>query len=905
MALTPGTRLGHYDVTILIGEGGMGQVWQATDTQLNRQVALKILPDAFAADPDRLARFKREAQILASLNHPNIAAIYGIEEAEGTRALVLELAEGPTLADRIRKGPIPLDEALPIAKQIAEALEAAHEQGVIHRDLKPANVKVKADGTVKVLDFGLAKAFQPDASAPNMSVSPTISLTAAATQMGMVIGTAAYMSPEQARGKPVDKRTDIWAFGVVLFEMLTSAKAYPGDDVSQTLARVIDREPSWEPVPETVPPALSGYLRRCLEKDPKQRIQAIGDVRLALEGAFESVAVPTAVPIEDGGSRRPHATWLALTAVVAALVGGLAVWNLRPVPAIISEPVRFSIGATAGELIGTAPFTRQVVISQDGSYVVYTALNVDNQRPQLYVRRLDELEAAVLRGTELGRGPFASPDGEWVGFLDLGRMALKKVSILGGPPITVTEHASVILGASWEPDDRIIFGSLGGGLFRVSAAGGGTPEPLTTTEVEPGAAWHMEPSLIPGANAVLFVIAETTPVPANGQLAVLELDSGAVTRLGIAGFSPAYVSPGHVVYAVSDGSLRAVPFDADTLEVVGTPIPILEGVTVQPTGAADFSGSDAGHLVYFSGDSGLVSERTLMWVDREGRQEAIGVPPRSYTYARLSPDGTRIALDIRDQQNDIWVWDIAREALTRLTFDPGFKRGPVWTPDGTRIAFTAERDGEETAHWQNADGAGAMERLGPTDGQFLTSFSPDLSRFLFSQPLAPPYDLGVVTLGDERRTELLLETEFNETNGEFSLDGQWIAYESNESGRPEVYVRPFPGVDTAKHQISTGGGTRPLWSRDGSELYYYQDPDRIMVVAVDYEPDFSVGRPEAVVLGPYARPMNSGRHYDVTADGERFLLLADQRTVGGEETLREMTVVHCCPKRDRLASVTR
>ena len=448
MPLSPGTRLGPYSVMAKIGQGGMGEVWQARDTELDRDVALKVLPEAFTQDPDRLARFEREAKVLASLNHPNIGSIYGLEEAEGVRALVLELVEGPTLADRIKQGPIPIDEALPIAKQIAEALEAAHERGVIHRDLKPANVKVKDDGTVKVLDFGLAKAFQPDASDPNVSASPTISLTAAATQMGMVLGTAAYMSPEQAKGKAVDKRADVWAFGVGLYEMLTGRRPFRGDDVSTTLARVIDRDPAWDQVPDDLPPVVLVYLRRCLAKEPKQRVHDVADVRLALAGAFDLPAAPPVVPPQTSAAVPSVQVWQRPTAAIAVplvlvVVTGLAVWSLtRPAPPAPQPLVQFPILAPPGGGLRSRGGDSEVAISPDGTRVVYASGFGAPQNRRLYLRQLGELDATPIRGTEGGYAPFFAPDGQSVGFRAVPGNTVKRVSVLGGPATTILTPAA-------------------------------------------------------------------------------------------------------------------------------------------------------------------------------------------------------------------------------------------------------------------------------------------------------------------------------------------------------------------------------------------------------------------------------------------------------------------------------
>jgi serine/threonine-protein kinase len=632
MALEIGSRLGHYDVTALIGEGGMGQVYQATDTKLNRQVALKILPEAFASDPDRLARFQREAQVLASLNHPNIAQIHGLEDSEGTKALVLELVEGPTLADRIAQGPIPLDEALPIAKQIAEALEAAHEAGVIHRDLKPANIKVRDDGTVKVLDFGLAKAFQPDASDVSQSMSPTISLTAAATQMGMVIGTAAYMAPEQARGKLVDKRADIFAFGVVLYEMLTGQRPFQGEDVSLTLAAVMTFDADLDRLPETFSPTLKTYLARCLAKDPKERLRDIGDVRLAMEGAFETT-VSASIP--EPTAAHPAAwrllPWVA--AVLLAVITGIAVWSLMRPPAPRVE--RFAIPPPAPETMGISQGRRDIAISPDGSTVVYS---VTGGSPfQLYVRPVDALTATPLVG---GPGtqaysPFVSANNAWVGFLDNADRRIKKVSILGGPRVDICDPGAAMLGATWAEDDTtIIFGnSVPSGLWRVSA-NGGEPEEVSTPDIEQGVN-HGWPRVLPGGRAVLFTILTSETVE-NAQIAMLDLDSGEHRVLFSGGSAPRYSPTGHIVYGVS-GTLRAVGFDLNRLEVTNpNPVPVLDGVSMKPSGAANFDLAGDGSLVYVEGTGGGVAPRTLVWVDRAGREEPLETPELAYEQPRIA-----------------------------------------------------------------------------------------------------------------------------------------------------------------------------------------------------------------------------------------------------------------------------
>ena len=593
MALDAGTTLGPYEVVGLIGQGGMGEVYQARDTTLDRDVALKVLPEAFTADPDRLARFEREAKVLASLNHPNIGSIYGLEEADGVKALVLELVEGPTLADRIKQGPIPIDEALPIAKQIAEALEAAHEQGVIHRDLKPANIKVKDDGTVKVLDFGLAKAFQPDAGDASASMSPTISLTAAATQMGMIIGTAAYMAPEQAKGKVADKRADVWAFGVVLFEMLTGRRTFEGDDISEVMAGVIKSEPEWDTLPTELSPAVVTYLRRCLQKDPRERIRDIGDVRLAMAGAFDLPAPPPVDVPEPAATVPPLRLWqrpVAATAIVLLLVAitGLAVWILtRPVPPAPRPLVQFVLQTPPDGAFGASPDT-DVAISPDGTRVVYASGRGGASSRRLYLRQLGELDATLIRGTEGGFSPFFSPDGQTVGFRTFPNNILKKVSVLGGPAVTIAEADSLrgLRGMSWGPDDTIVFGSPSG-LMRVPAVGG-EPEPLTTVDPEQGATDHRFPHVLPNLTGVLFTAWSGSDE--TSRLAVVSLETGTVRYLLQGGSHPHYAPTGHIVYGVG-GTLRAVGFDADRLELTSdNPVRCISGAS-----AGDVSAEWLGH----------------------------------------------------------------------------------------------------------------------------------------------------------------------------------------------------------------------------------------------------------------------------------------------------------------------
>ena len=814
----------------------MGQVYQATDTKLNRQVALKILPAAFATDPDRLARFQREAQVLASLNHPNIAQIHGLEESGDTGALVLELVEGPTLADRISKGPIPLDEALPIAKQIAEALEAAHEAGVIHRDLKPANIKVREDGTVKVLDFGLAKALD---TTPQGDPSQSPTLTAAATQMGVIMGTAAYMSPEQASGEATDKRSDIWSFGVVLFEMLTGQRVFEGKSVSHVLGAVLQVEPNWAGLSASTPQPLRRLLSRCLEKERNRRLRDIGDALTDLDeaSAGSNDELSVAMPARHGGWR--HALPLALgAALVAVVITALAMWvTMRP-DAIPSGLIRFAITPSATAPFGSGFSLRDLAISSDGTQIVYVSSPPDGGL-QISLRPIDQLVGAPLRGAENAIGPFFSPDGEWVGLVTAPTV-LEKVSIFGGPSVTVTDSSNPILGASWGTDDQIIFGVGGGGLFRVSG-GGGEPEPLTTLDAEQGETSHTWPSSIPGANAVLFVTATGTPLN-TGQLAVLDLNTGEITRLGLAGVSPHYVTTGHLVYAAQDRSVRAVPFDAASLAVTGNPVPLVEGVNVKRSGAANFSISDNGRMIYTLGSGRQSLPRSLVQIDREGREEPLGAgwPQDLYVYPRFSPDGTRVAVAIADDADntdgvvagtDLWVLDLARGSRSRITFGGNNRFFPVWSPDGSQLTFADGSGATNRLLLAAADGSGETETLLDRDErQFPTSWGSDedVLAIYIDRRGETARDLAVLPLDGDRTPVSFLVTPFQERAGVFSPNGRWLAYVSDESGQDEVYVRPYPGPGQ-EHTISTAGGEEPVWSPDGRELFFRSE-DQLLVV---------------------------------------------------------------------------
>ena len=889
MPLTPGTTLGPYSVTAKIGEGGMGEVYQARDTKLDRDVALKVLPEAFTSDPDRLARFEREAKVLASLNHPNIGSIYGLEEAEGVRALVLELVEGPTLADRISQGPIPVDEALPIAKQIAEALEAAHEQGVIHRDLKPANVKVKADGTVKVLDFGLAKAFQPDASDPSTSMSPTTSLTAAATQMGMVIGTAAYMAPEQAKGKVVDKRADVWAFGAVLYEMLTGQKPFVGDDVSDTLAAVLRADVDLNALPDGTPETLRRVISACLQRDVKQRVHDVADVRLAMEGAFETTG---SAPSEPVAAQRLH-VWqrpmpAAFVVVASVLFTGLIVWSAtRPAPARL---VRLALSPDeAGPLTPTSTGPA-VAISPDGEYLAYLTGGAEGiGADELRLRSLDSPTSTTLAADGPLVNPFFSPDGQSVGFWDRVPQSLKRVSVQGGPVSTISELPAGIRGASWGADDTIVFGLNGGGLWRV-AAGGGEPEALTTPAVAQGEGPHEWPEVLPGRDAVLFT-ATASPI-AESQIAVLSLDTLEQKVVIHDGSYPRYSPTGHLLFSRA-GDVWAVAFDLSRLETIGDPVPVQEGVTTKMSRAAEFAVSDTGTLVFIPGGDS-VAQRRLVWVSRDGTEEPTAAPAGAYDYVALSPDGTRAAVEIDSGGGvDVWVAELDRGTLQRITTDPGDDTNPLWSPDGRRVLFRSARHGQPELLWKSADGTGNVEVLGSFDagvGEVRpSSWTPDGTTLLVAvlNPGMGP-DIGIVTPDATTNWEPLIQTPSLEYAAMVSPNGRWVAYNSDETGQLELYVDSFPEL-TNRQPVSIGGGGLSTWSDDGTELLYLSDQKRaIMRVSVEEgrgtPASLLVGTPEPLLDFPYVGSAAVRRVYDVTPDGERLLMIADAD--GESEPLR-------------------
>jgi serine/threonine-protein kinase len=898
VALTPGTRVGVYEVTAQIGVGGMGEVYRAKDTKLNRDVALKILPEAFATDPDRLARFQREAKTLASLNHPYIGGIHGLEESNGVTALVMELVEGEDLAQHMARGAIPLDEAVPIARQIAEALEAAHEQGIIHRDLKPANIKVRPDGTVKVLDFGLAKALERVAvRGGDVTASPTIT-SPAMTEMGIILGTAAYMSPEQAKGRQADRRSDVWAFGCVLYEMLTGTRAFEGEDVSDTLANVLKGDPDWNVLPADVPVSIRTLLKGCLAKDRRHRIADLSAALFVID--HQASLVATSDAIHAPAPRVP--LWQRATPVAAlivvALVATYSAWMLRP--AVPRRVTRFAITLPAGDTF--TPGAHWLALSPDGARLAYTANN------RLYLRARDQLDAVPIvvgDGPALAspRSPFFSPDGQSIGFWQASQ--LMKVSVSGGAPVPLCAKVVPPYGATWAADDTILVGDGTGGIWRVPG-NGGTPE--TIIKMDAGQRAH-GPQLLPDGRTVLFTVTQSASWD-EAQIVVQSLESGIRKPIITGGTDGRYLPTGHLVYMLRQ-TVLAVPFDTTSLTIRGTPVPMIDGVRRQIAGfhAAQFAVSLDGTLAYVPSASFTAAPRTLVWVDRRGREEAIAAAPHSYSHPRLDRDGTRLALEIQDdRQNwDIWVWDFVRGTLKKLTSSPTINRNPIWTPDGQRIIFVSNRTGVNNLFWQAANGTGTAEPLIEDKRTMILphAMSPDGNHLVLRggdgrggsdlmildvrngrgvQPLAP--------VGEPRR---LVATPAEEHNAEISPNGQWLAYQSNRSGVFEVYVRPFPDVESGEWLVSTAGGTEPLWAHDSRELFYRGPKGAVMRVSIA-PGSWKASTPtrlfdaSSYALGAIGT-FTVSRTYDVSPDGQKFLMIKPSENPAQSSTVQQIVIV--------------
>jgi Tol biopolymer transport system component len=870
MALASGTRLGTYQIVGLIGAGGMGEVYRAVDTRLERQVAIKILPDVLRTDPERGARFGREAKLLAALNHPNIATIHGLEQVNGEQFIVMELVEGETLADRIARGPLPIHEALPIAKQIGEALDAAHEHAIIHRDLKPANIKFRPDGTVKVLDFGLAKAFtteQYSPSPPALTNSPTLTSPINVTGVGVLLGTAAYMSPEQVRGRAVDKRADIWAFGCVLFEMLSGTRAFASehDSVTDVLAAVLKSEPDWSALPADTPGAVRKILRRCLTKDPRERLRDIGDLRFDLRDGEAC----------DTSTATPHLAFnrLAWMLVAALGIASLALasaflWTVtRPAepPAVyrsvILPPTGNADAAASEARTGVPRFGRGLALSPDGQQLALVAPGLDG-RLVLWVRRLDGTSTRPLPGTESASSPFWSPDGRHVAFVAEGK--LKRIEVSGGPVLTLTERARNFSTGTWNRDNVVLFAG-DGTIFRVPA-GGGAASPVTSRDATVESP-HDSPFFLPDGRHFLYAVTEAGG--GAGSVYVGTLDSGERVKLVAGGSLPAYAN-GFLLF-VRDDTLMAQRFDADRLELSGEPLPLAEQLLVggAPSSSGVFAVSQSGVLVY---QSGVISRSILVWLDRNGKALGTLTEPRAFSYVQLSPDGRQLAVSVSDEAlrtRDIWLYDTIRGGQTRLTSEATDDFSPTWAPSSDRVAFAARRSVDQSlnVYETSANGTGGEKRLLDRDGvEIPTSWSAD-GRFVLFQTPSPGADIMVLSL-DDGNASPLVSTRFTEGSAQFSPDGRWVAYSSNETGRTEVYVMPFQRTGP-RTPISTEGGGSPRWRRDGKELFYLRGDNTLVGVAVTLSASsLEVGQTTPLFN---AEMRTVSMPYDVAGDG-RFIV---------------------------------
>ena len=858
MPLSSGVHLGSYEIIAPLGAGGMGEVYRARDTKLGREVALKLLPESFTHDAERVARFRREAQVLASLNHPHIAAIHGVDEANGQQFLVLELVDGETLSFRIARGALATDEILAIAKQLAEALEAAHEKGIVHRDLKPANIALTREGQAKVLDFGLAKALEPVGSA-ELSMSPT--LTFGATQAGVILGTAAYMAPEQAKGRTADKRSDVWSFGCVLFEMLTRRRAFEGEDVSDTLATVLKNEPEWALLPADLSPSVRALVEGCLKKDPKRRIGDMSTVRFLLDEprAVTSVVHP-AVATARAASPRRRAIYLAIAALVgAAVTAAIARTNRAAEPLPIA---RFALPLPDKQQFVDAN-RQNVAISPDGTQIAFAT------NSGLYIRTLSELEPRLVERAGIALDPTFSPDGRSLAYWSREENAIKRVSLAGGAPIIVTQATPAPVGTTWS-SIGILYAMPSEGILRVSPNGGKVE---TVVALKNRLDAMLSPVLLPDGDTIMYSLATTTASDGwdRAQIIVHSIKSGTSKTVFEGGSDARYLPTGHIVYAVG-GTLFAMPFDASRQQVTGESIPVLEGVrraSTSVSGAVSFAVAANGTLVYIPGPSARASGRfDLMLFDRKGDGEPLKMPSGAYGYPRISPDGKRLAFATNEgKETIIWVYDLSGTASARRITFGGSNRFPIWSADSRRVIFQSDRDGDGGLYWQPADG-GAIERLTKSEPgvtHIAETASPDGDTILMDVAKNSGHELWALSVRDRKAAPVAGVQGPIPSDAVFSPDGHWIAYQTVIGSDGEyTFVQPFPPTGT-KHQIAKGG--RNVWSPDGKELFIIPGPGQFAAVTITTQPSFAFTPPVTLTRGFGVADPAMPRTFDVAPDG--------------------------------------